>query len=75
MSADLHFEAMPDRFPEMWDIVECIALQMADFPESEVETERGKVISSIRRNLDDSFVRPIATFSASLLWIASVWFA
>jgi zinc protease len=55
------FEAMPDRFPEMWDLLmHCIT--DGKFPESEIETERGKVISSIRRNMDDSFVRPIQLF-------------
>jgi zinc protease len=55
------FEAMPDRFTEMWDLLmHCIT--DGHFPESEIETERGKVISAIRRNLDDSFVRPIQLF-------------
>jgi zinc protease len=54
-------EALPEFFPQMWDLfIHC--LQDAQFPAVEIETERGKVLSTIRRNLDDNFVRPVQLF-------------
>lgn len=54
-------EALPESFPEMWDLlIEC--LSQSTFPEKEIETERGKVLAAIRRNLDDNFVRPLQLF-------------
>lgn len=55
------FETLPESFAEMWDLlVHC--LSDARFPDKEVDTERGKVLSMIRRNLDDNFVRPLQLF-------------
>lgn len=54
-------EALPESFPEMWDLL-MNCLSGSNFPEKEIETERGKVISSIRRNLDDNFIRPLQLF-------------
>ncbi|HSP05551.1 MAG TPA: pitrilysin family protein [Acidobacteriota bacterium] len=54
-------EALPESFPEMWDLL-LHCLSDASFPDKEIETERGKVISTIRRNMDDNFVRPLQLF-------------
>ncbi len=54
-------EAMPEYFPEMWNLLIACILD-ARFPATEVETEKGKVISVIRRNMDDNFVRPMQLF-------------
>ena len=54
-------EAMPEYFPEMWNLLlDCIL--DAQFPATEIETEKGKVLSVIRRNMDDNFVRPVQLF-------------
>ena len=54
-------EAMPEYFPEMWDLLlDCIL--DAQFPAREIETEKGKVLSVIRRSMDDNFVRPVQLF-------------
>ena len=54
-------EAMPEYFPQMWDLLlDCIL--DAQFPATEIETEKGKVLSVIRRNMDDNFVRPAQLF-------------
>src|SRR4029079_5193931 len=49
-------ETLPEYFPEMWSLL-LHCLSDAQFPAPEVETEKGKTISSIRRNMDDNFVR------------------
>jgi zinc protease len=55
------FEALPESFSEMWELLmHCI--YDSRFPETEIVTERGKVLSAIQRNLDDSFVRPLQLF-------------
>lgn len=55
------FEALPESFSEMWDLLmHCI--YDSRFPETEIVTEKGKVLSAIRRNLDDNFVRPLQLF-------------
>lgn len=55
------FEALPESFSEMWELLmHCI--NDSRFPETEIVTEKGKVLSAIRRNLDDSFVRPLQLF-------------
>jgi zinc protease len=54
-------EALPEFFPDMWNLlIHCIL--DAQFPAAEIETEKGKVLSSIRRNMDDNFVRPAQLF-------------
>ena len=54
-------EALPELFPAMWDLlIHCLV--DSQFPETELQTEKGKVVSVIRRNLDDNFVRPIQLF-------------
>ena len=54
-------EALPEFFPDMWDLlIHCIV--DAQFPAVEIDTEKGKVLSAIRRNLDDNFVRPVQLF-------------
>ena len=54
-------EALPEFFPEMWDLlIQCIL--DAQFPVVEIDTEKGKVLSAIRRNMDDNFVRPVQLF-------------
>jgi zinc protease len=45
----------------MWNLL-THCLTDARFPEKEIETERGKVLSTIQRNLDDNFVRPLQLF-------------
>lgn len=54
-------EALPGSFPEMWDLL-LHCLTETSFPEKEIETERGKMLATIRRNLDDNFVRPLQLF-------------
>ena len=54
-------ESLPQSFPEMWDLL-LHSLSEANFPEKEIETERGKVLAAIRRNLDDNFIRPLQLF-------------
>jgi zinc protease len=54
-------EAMPEFFPEMWKLL-LHCLTDAQFPAAEVETEKGKMVSAIRRNMDDNFVRPVQLF-------------
>jgi zinc protease len=55
------FESLPENFTCVWDLLlHCIA--ECNFPEKEVETEKGKMIATIRRNLDDNFVRPMQLF-------------
>jgi len=60
-SCGFTFEAMPGSFAEMWNLLlQC--LQDPAFPQQELETEKGKMIAAIRRNLDDNFVRPLQLF-------------
>jgi zinc protease len=54
-------EALPEFFPEMWNLL-LHCLKDAHFPAVEVEVEKGKMLSAIRRNLDDNFVRPVQLF-------------
>lgn len=55
------FESLPENFSQIWNLLmECIT--ECNFPEKEVETEKGKMISAIRRNMDDNFVRPMQLF-------------
>jgi zinc protease len=55
------FESLPEYFLEIWDLlIHC--LRDSHFPIREIETEKGKIISAIRRNLDDTFVRPLQLF-------------
>lgn len=54
-------ESLPENFPEAWKLlIHC--LQESVFPQKELDTEKGKMMSMIRRNLDDNFVRPIHLF-------------
>ena len=54
-------EALPESFPSMWELlIHCIV--DAQFPENEIETEKGKVLASIQRALDDNFIRPVQLF-------------
>jgi zinc protease len=54
-------ETLPEYFPEMWKLLlHCVS--DTQFPSPEVETEKGKIISNIRRNMDDNFVRPVQLF-------------
>jgi zinc protease len=55
------FEALPESFINMFDLL-LHCLVDAQFPAVEVETEKGKVLSAIRRNMDDNFVRPVQLF-------------
>ena len=60
-SCGFTFEAMPDSFSEMWSLLlQC--LQDPAFPQAELETEKGKMIAGIRKNMDDNFVRPLQLF-------------
>jgi zinc protease len=54
-------EAMPEAFPELWSLlIHCIV--DSQFPAEEIETEKGKVLSAIKRNMDDNFIRPVQLF-------------
>ena len=55
------FEALPESFSEMWELL-MHCMYDSRFPETEIVTEKGKVLSAIRRNLDDNFVRPLQLF-------------
>jgi len=54
-------EALPEFFPEMWRLLLHCLLD-AQFPSAEVETEKGKILSSISRNMDDNYIRPVQLF-------------
>lgn len=55
------FEALPELFFPMWDLlIQC--LKDCSFPDSEVQTEKGKMLATIKRNADDNFVRPMQLF-------------
>lgn len=56
-----NFEALPELFLPMWDLlIHC--LKDCRFPDSELQTEKGKMLASIKRNADDNFVRPMQLF-------------
>jgi zinc protease len=55
------FEALPELFFPMWDLlIHC--LKDCRFPDSELQTEKGKMLAAIKRNADDNFVRPMQLF-------------
>ncbi len=60
-SCGFTFETMPDFFREMWNLL-LHCLKDSLFPQKELETEKGKMIAGIRKNMDDNFVRPLQLF-------------
>jgi len=54
-------EAMPESFTDMWNLL-LHCLTDAQFPPEEIETEKGKVLAVIQRNMDDNYIRPLQLF-------------
>jgi zinc protease len=57
------FETLPSQFLQMWQLLmDCLGNPI--FPEKEVAIEKEKMVTNIRRNLDDNFVRPMQLFQS-----------